>query len=66
MIFDPHNIEHIKAYQALRDYGSWPPDYHFGYTDIAEINKSIIMAWVDEMILIDDALGPINPIGDNQ
>lgn len=50
MIFDPHNIEHIKAYEYLRSCGSWPDDYRFGYADIAEINKSMIKAWVGGMI----------------
>ena len=25
--FDPHNIEHLKAYKHLEDTGCWPKDF---------------------------------------
>lgn len=25
--FDPHNIDHLKAYNHLRNYGEWPRDF---------------------------------------
>ena len=27
MKFDPHNIDHIKAYQTLCEEGYWPPEH---------------------------------------
>ena len=53
--FDPHNIEHIKAYRYLTTKGEWPKDFLPKNIDMTMqwqvgIMSKLASAWVEEFL----------------
>lgn len=57
-LFDPQNIDHVKAYQQLEKTGCWPPNFHSLFpknmivTSIcyACIRAKLAEAWVEHKL----------------
>jgi len=43
--FDPHNIEHIKAYRHLQQEGAWPSTFIKPSSALLETNWQILLAF---------------------
>jgi hypothetical protein len=68
--FDPHDVDHVKAYQHLQEDGSWPEG--FIPEDVKAINgwrylvdQKIIDAWIRDTEKLHAIRDTINMAADN-